>query len=84
MLHFRVFFILLLADVEWGNNDFTIFITISCKNMNLQNFHSAEWLSEWKLSREGLFGKVRINSRFFESGNVALKLNNNWTENILL
>ncbi|EGR31725.1 hypothetical protein IMG5_103260 [Ichthyophthirius multifiliis] len=43
------------------------------RNQVLSTFSSGEWISEWKLDREQLQGKIRINSHFFEDGNVALK-----------
>jgi len=39
----------------------------------LKNFHGGEWISEWKIDTNGLEGKVRVNSHYFEEGNVALK-----------
>lgn len=32
-----------------------------------------EWISDWRIDSSSLVGKVRINSHFFEEGNVSLK-----------
>lgn len=48
-------------------------MAISAKNLNFKNFYGGEWLSEWKLTKNSLNGKIRINAHFFEDGNVQLK-----------
>lgn len=35
--------------IDWDNDDFTIYIGITCKDLSLKNFKSGEWISEWKL-----------------------------------
>lgn len=32
-----------------------------------------EWISDWKIDAQTITGKVRVNSHFFEDGNVCLK-----------
>lgn len=59
--------------IDWDNDDFTIYIGITCKELSLKNFKGGEWISEWKLDGQKLEGKCRINAHFFEDGNVALR-----------
>lgn len=67
------FIIIFLVYVDWDEGDFTFYIAFSSKNLNFSNYHGGEWLSEWKIDKEGMNGKIRVNSHYFEDGNVALK-----------
>lgn len=58
---------------DWDEDDFTIYIGITCKDLNFKNFKGGEWISEWKVNGTKMEGKIRINAHFFEDGNVALK-----------
>jgi hypothetical protein len=50
--------------------------------LNFNNFHGGEWLSEWKVDKHGMKGKIRVNSHYFEDGNVALKEVKNFSNEI--
>lgn len=61
----------------FGNDDGTLTIIISTKNLNLANYWSGGWYSFWKVSvaEQGevtLSGTVRSNVHYFEDGNVQL------------
>lgn len=59
--------------MDWDEGNFTFYIAITSKNLNFKNLHGGEWISEWKINKNGLEGKIRINSHYFEDGNVALR-----------
>jgi capping protein alpha len=61
-----------------------IAIVISFKNLNLNNFWSGGWQSEWTFSvsdkgKHKLEGRIRLNVHYFEDGNV--QLNSTFNEN---
>jgi len=39
-------------------NDFTLYIGISAKNINLPNFYTGDWVSKWELTPKSLEGKI--------------------------
>jgi capping protein alpha len=59
--------------IDWDDDNFTFYVALTSKYLNLKNFHGGEWISEWVVNSEGMQGKIRINSHYFEDGNVALK-----------
>ncbi|EWS75780.1 F-actin capping protein alpha subunit (macronuclear) [Tetrahymena thermophila SB210] len=72
-----------LVYLDWDEENFTIYIAITCKNLKLNSFHGGEWISDWKIDMKSFEGKVRINSHFFEGGNVMLKETKKFTEEVL-
>jgi capping protein alpha len=58
---------------EGTSDQFSFYVAISAKNLNFKNFYGGEWLSEWRITKNSLIGKIRINAHFFEDGNVQLK-----------
>lgn len=59
-----------------------IFISISCHNINFDNFWGGEWISKWQLdlSSLALSGSVNIHNHYFESGNIQFNLKKEFPE----
>lgn len=54
------------------NDGNEIKIAITAKNLNFSNFYGGEWVSFWTLTGNQLSGSVKVNTHYFESGNVQL------------
>ncbi|OQR88924.1 F-actin-capping protein subunit alpha [Thraustotheca clavata] len=64
-----------VAVVSTGENE--IAIVISTERINLRNYWSGRWTSQWKLQLEGqaatLSGSIDLHVHYYEDGNVQLQ-----------
>ena len=67
----------------YASKEGKVAIIISFKNLNMGNYWTGGWQSEWSLdvSKKGnqkLEGRIRLNVHYYEDGNV--QLNSTFTE----
>ena len=53
-------------------------MAITGKNVQLGNFYTGEWVSQWKVGKSSVEGTVSIKAHFFESGNVQFQQKKNF------
>ena len=63
-----------------------IHLIISSHKLNLHNYWTGEWLALWTLEKEGdnnynLKGSLKLNTYYYEEGNVQFNLKRDFTEN---
>jgi len=66
-----------MASVYASKDNGQIVIVISYKNLNVSNFWTGGWQSEWtthvsKTGKTSLEGRIRLNVHYYEDGNVQL------------
>jgi capping protein (actin filament) muscle Z-line, alpha len=54
-----------------------VHLSITSKNVQLNNFVTGEWISKWVIRKDGIEGTVNIRAHFFESGNVQFNQKRN-------
>ena len=52
----------------------SIDLEICCQNYKLESYWSGEWLSKWTLSNGQLFGSIKLQSHYYEIGNLQFNL----------
>jgi len=57
-----------------------IFVLICGQNINENNFWSGEWLSSWELNLDDkkVTGEIKINTIYYEDGNIQFNLKKNY------
>jgi capping protein alpha len=72
------------SNVYFDSNSNYINILISAHNINIKNYWSGEWLSQWQydiLSKK-LKGNIKANTYYYEEGNIQFNLNTNFNNDI--
>jgi len=74
--YFKKYFSADKGDAVVYANEGRLDIVITLKNLNLSNYWSGGWRSEYSLQEDGdsynLTGRLRVNVHYFEDGNVQL------------
>ncbi|CAD8062482.1 unnamed protein product [Paramecium sonneborni] len=63
-------------------SDFTFYLGITAKTINLPNFFCGSWISTWEFTRTQLKGDLKVQAHYYEDGNVQLKNVNTFSEGI--
>ena len=56
--------------MELSEDALAVHIGITSKNVQLSNFVTGEWVSQWVVEKGQIEGSIAIRAHFFESGNV--------------
>ena len=59
-----------LVFMQINEDSLNVHIGITCKNVQLPNYYTGEWLSKWIVTKNAIEGNVQIKAHFFENGNV--------------
>ncbi|KAM3141610.1 hypothetical protein pb186bvf_006215 [Paramecium bursaria] len=62
------FYVLYQGDAS----DFTIYVGITAKNLQLNNYYVGDWISKWEITNKDIKGKYQIQAHYYEEGNIQL------------
>lgn len=70
----------MLVIYTGDQNNYTFYIGVTAKNINLPNFYTGDWFSKWEATSSDIKGELSIQAHYYEEGNVQLKNNNKFNE----